>query len=156
MASDDNQPSSAADPFDLQRFLYAQEGPYKIALRELRAGKKTSHWMWFIFPQLAGLGTSPMAERFAIQSRDEAAAYLAHKTLGARLHACAAALLTHENKSAREIMGEPDDLKLHSSATLFAQVSPPDSPFHQLLTRYFDSEPDPRTLELLQRETTVH
>ncbi len=141
--------ASGRDRFDLERFTYAQEGPFPIALRELRAGRKQSHWMWFIFPQLAGLGSSPMAERFAIASRQEAAAYLAHPTLGPRLRQCAEALLAHDGKSPTAILGHPDDLKLRSSATLFASVSPAGSPFHRLLDAFYDGQPDPRTIDLL-------
>ena len=97
--------------------------------------------MWFIFPQITGLGRSPMARRFAIRSRDEAAAYLAHPELGKRLRACAGALLEHRDKSAQQILGAPDDLKLHASATLFALVSEPGSVFHALLDGFFDGEP---------------
>ena len=152
--SDDAQ--TAADPFELSRFELAQEGPYPIALRELEAGQKQSHWMWFIFPQIAGLGTSPMAQRFAIQSRDEAAAYLAHPELGERLRTCAKALLNHRDKSAHDILGSPDDLKLHASATLFAEVSEPGSPFCLLLDAFFGGQPDPRTLSLLPNRPRLY
>src|SRR4051794_19669738 len=106
------------DPHNLARFVTAQEPVYDQALAELNAARKTSHWMWFIFPQLAGLGHSPTAQHYAIKSREEAQAYLTHPTLGPRLIECANALLPHQNKSATQILGTPDDLKLNSSATL--------------------------------------
>jgi uncharacterized protein (DUF1810 family) len=133
--------------FDLTRFLQAQETRFETALAELRRGAKRTHWMWFIFPQIAGLGSSPTARHYAIASRDEAVAYLNHPVLGPRLIECAEALLAVEGKPASEIMGFPDDLKLRSSATLFAAVSPPGSAFHRLLEKYFAGEPDPKTLE---------
>jgi len=126
-----------ADPYQLQRFVDAQDAVYARALEELRRGRKESHWMWVVFPQMAGLGRSTMSERYAIRSDDEARAYLAHPTLGARLTECAEAVLAVEGRSAREIFGSPDDLKLRSSATLFAGVSPPGSVFQRLLDKYF-------------------
>jgi uncharacterized protein (DUF1810 family) len=137
------------DPHNLARFVTAQQPLYEQALKELNAARKTSHWMWFIFPQLAGLGHSPTAQHFAIQSKEEAQAYLNHPTLGPRLIECANALLKHDGKSATQILGTPDDLKLRSSATLFAQITPQDSPFAQLLQKYFNNQPDPKTLQLL-------
>ena len=112
--------SVPADPHDLQRFVSAQRGIYELALAELRQGRKTSHWMWFVFPQIAGLGRSAMSVRYAISSAGEAAAYWRHDVLGPRLKACIEALISHRNLSARQIMGSPDDLKLRSSLTLFA------------------------------------
>jgi uncharacterized protein (DUF1810 family) len=141
---------SSPDPHNLTRFLDAQAPTYAQALAELQAGHKRSHWMWFIFPQLAGLGHSSTAQFYAIESLDEARAYLAHPTLGPRLIECAEALLHHEGKSATQILGTPDDLKLRSSATLFAQLTPADSVFAQLLKKYYNNQPDPKTLELLQ------
>jgi uncharacterized protein (DUF1810 family) len=143
--------AGSADPHDLARFVEAQEGVYPHALAELRAGRKRSHWMWFVFPQLDGLGSSPMARRYAIKSRAEAEAYLRHPALGPRLLECAAALLGVEGKTAHEIFGSPDDWKLRSCATLFAQVSPAGSPFERVLDAYFAGRPDERTLELLAR-----
>lgn len=140
---------SADDPFDLARFLAAQSSSYAAALAEIASSRKRTHWMWFVFPQLAGLGTSAMAERYAIRSLDEARAYLAHGVLGPRLVECATALLALEGCSARQIFGSPDDLKLRSSVTLFALASPEDSVFHAVLARYFASAPDARTLALL-------
>jgi uncharacterized protein (DUF1810 family) len=137
------------DPHDLARFVEAQAGVYDRALAEIRRGRKSSHWMWFIFPQIAGLGSSSTARRYAIQSRAEAEAYLAHPVLGPRLVECAEAALAVEGRTAFEVFGSPDDLKLRSSATLFAQVSPPGSVFERLLAKYFDGEPDEKTLRLL-------
>jgi uncharacterized protein (DUF1810 family) len=137
------------DPHDLARFVQAQEDDFDRALAEIRAGRKRSHWMWYVFPQFAGLGTSAMAARYAIESAEEAEAYLRHPVLGPRLRACAEAVLGVRGRSAREIFGTPDDLKLRSSATLFAAVSPGGSVFRQLLDRYFQGAPDHRTLELL-------
>ena len=138
------------DVFDLARFVDAQAPVYETALAEIAAGRKRSHWMWFIFPQLDGLGSSAMAQRFAVRSRAEAEAYLAHPLLGARLRACAQAALDVPAKSAHDIFGYPDDMKLRSSATLFAAVSEPDSVFHRLIERFFGT-PDDRTLDLLSR-----
>jgi uncharacterized protein (DUF1810 family) len=137
------------DPFGLERFVEAQRGTYARALGEIRGGRKSSHWMWFIFPQIDGLGFSATSRFFAIKCREEALAYLAHPVLGPRLRECAEAALAVEGKSAARIFGSPDDMKLRSSATLFAQVSPPQSVFHRLLDKYFDGEPDPGTEERL-------
>ncbi|MBL9175408.1 MAG: DUF1810 domain-containing protein [Verrucomicrobiales bacterium] len=143
---------SAANPHLLSRFVSAQATTYETALGELRRGRKETHWMWFIFPQIAGLGSSEMAQRYALRSRDEAAAYLAHPILGPRLEECAQALLEVPGKSALEILGSPDDLKLRSCATLFREVAGPQSRFGALLDRFFSGQPDPRTLALLSRE----
>jgi uncharacterized protein (DUF1810 family) len=134
---------------DLERFVGAQEGLYDDALAEVRAGRKRTHWMWFVFPQIAGLGLSAMAQRYAIRDLGEARAYLAHPTLGPRLVTCAEAVLGVHGRTAHEIFGSPDDMKLRSCATLFAQVSPEGSVFHQVLDRYFDGRPDSRTLTLI-------
>lgn len=136
-------------PHDLSRFAQAQADVYELALAELKSGQKRSHWMWFIFPQIDGLGSSPTARRYAIRNLAEAKSYLAHPVLGPRLLASAAALLEIKGRSAREILGSPDDLKLRSCATLFAQISPSDSVFHRLLDQYFQGQPDRKTLELL-------
>ena len=133
----------------LQRFLDAQDGVYATALAELRAGRKRSHWMWFVFPQIAGLGHSSTAAYYAIADLAEARAYLAHPLLGARLAECAEALLGVTGRTAHEIFGSPDDLKLRSSMTLFAQVAGPDSVFRRVLERYYGGEADARTLDLL-------
>jgi uncharacterized protein (DUF1810 family) len=141
---------SSADPFDLNRFVEAQEGSYPVALAELRAGRKRTHWIWYIFPQIAGLGHSAMSERYAIRSEDEARAYLAHPILGPRLIESAEAVLGVKGRSVHEIMGSPDDLKLRSCATLFARVSPEGSIFHRILEHYYNSGPDWSTLEILK------
>jgi len=137
------------DPFNLARFVEAQEPDYARALDEIRRGRKVSHWMWYVFPQAIGLGGSAMSQRYAIRSTGEARAYLAHPVLGPRLRTCAAAVLANSGRSAHDIFGSPDDLKLRSSATLFAAVSPRDSVFEQIIERYFGGEADPRTVQWL-------
>lgn len=137
------------DPHDLQRFVAAQREIHAEALDELRRGSKVGHWMWFVFPQIDGLGRSETAKFFALKSRAEAQVYLRHEILGPRLEECAAALLAVEGKSAGEIFGSPDDLKLHSSMTLFAAMGGEDSVFHAVLAKFFRGAPDGRTLELL-------
>jgi uncharacterized protein (DUF1810 family) len=131
----------------LQRFVEAQDsgGTYERALAELRAGRKTSHWMWFVLPQIAGLGQSEMSRRYAIASASEARAYLDHPVLGPRLVACAEAMLEHESTSAEEILGGIDAVKLRSSMTLFAAVAPEQPVFQRVLDRYFGGEPDEAT-----------
>ena len=133
----------------LQRFLTAQIPVYDQALAELRAGAKQSHWMWFVFPQLAGLGQSAMSRQYAIQSLDEARAYLAHPVLGARYRECCQAVMNVRSKSAREIFGAPDDLKFRSSLTLFAEAAPDELLFFNLLEKYYDGDADETTLEIL-------
>ena len=137
------------DPYDLNRFVEAQATIFEQALSEIRRGGKRSHWMWFIFPQIAGLGWSPTSRHYAIRSREEAAAYLRHPILGPRLVECVEALLALEGTTASAIFGYPDDLKLRSSATLFARVSPPGSVFQQILDRYFGGAADAKTTRLL-------
>ncbi|HKW00097.1 MAG TPA: DUF1810 domain-containing protein [Vicinamibacterales bacterium] len=137
------------DPFDLARFVEAQALHYEQALTEVRLGRKRSHWMWFIFPQCDGLGSSSMSRRYAIKSLAEAEAYLRHPVLGQRLMACCQAALSVDARSAHDIFGSPDDLKLRSCATLFASVSPPRSVFEQVLDRFFGGERDPGTLRWL-------
>jgi uncharacterized protein (DUF1810 family) len=137
------------DPHDLSRFLNAQEGCYEIALSEIRRGQKRSHWMWYIFPQYVGLGISATSHRYAIKSVAEANAYLNHPVLGPRLLECAEAALGVQGRSAYEIFGSPDDIKLKSSATLFAHVSPAGSVFERVLDKYFRGERDDKTLRLL-------
>jgi uncharacterized protein (DUF1810 family) len=139
------------DPYDLARFVGAQQGIYEQALGEIRRGQKRSHWMWYVFPQFAGLGSSPTSVRYAIRSCGEAEAYLAHRILGQRLVECAEAVLEIQGRSAREIFGSPDDMKLQSSATLFASVSPEGSVFERVISKYFGGQPDERTLELMRR-----
>jgi len=138
------------DPFDLARFVDAQRDHYRAALAELRAGRKTTHWMWFFFPQFDGLGTSLRARRYAIRSLDEARAYFGHPGLCARLEQFSLTMLKIRDSSARQILGSPDDLKLRSSATLFALISPPGSVFEQVLDRYFEGERDSETLRLIE------
>lgn len=140
----------ATDPHNLSRFLEAQHGSFPIALSEIRQGRKQSHWMWFVFPQYVGLGISPTSQRYAIKSLAEAEAYLSDPVLGPRLMECAQALLDVDGGSAHEIFGSPDDIKLKSSATLFAHVSPPDSVFERVLDKYFRGERDDKTLRLLR------
>ena len=146
--------TGGADSHDLARFLDAQRSCYARVLEELAAGQKTSHWMWFIFPQLRGLGMSSTARRFGLSGLEEARAYLAHPLLGTRLRECTRLVLAVEGRTAHEIFGSPDDLKLRSCLTLFAQAAEP-SPaadprvFGEALARYYGGEPDPRTLELL-------
>lgn len=135
--------------FDLDRFVAAQRNVHDGALRELQAGRKMGHWMWFIFPQLAGLGTSEMSRTYAIASLDEARAYLAHPVLGLRLRACATAVLGVPGRSANEIMGSVDAVKLRSSMTLFHRADPTEPAFADVLERYFDGVPDPETDALL-------
>ncbi len=157
--------SDPTDPYDLARFVEAQAGApvarslrdgveehdYEQALSEIRSGRKRSHWMWYIFPQFEGLGASPTSRRYAIKSIAEAEAYLRHPVLGPRLLETAQAAVEVEGRSAFEVFGTPDDMKLQSCATLFASVSPAGSVFHQVLDRYFGGEPDDRTLRLLGR-----
>jgi len=140
-----------ADPFNLQRFLDAQKAIYDRACSELRQGRKTSHWMWFIFPQIKGLGFSPTAQRFAISSLEEAEAYLAHPILGPRLIECTELLTRVDGRTASEIFGYPDDLKFRSCMTLFAHATSHNEVFVQALNKYFDGEFDPATVALLQR-----
>lgn len=145
-----NAPGS--DPFELSRFIEAQAASYELARQELAAGQKRSHWMWFIFPQVAGLGFSSMAQRYAIRSRAEAEAYLQHPVLGQRLRECVDLLLAVEGRSAEQIMGDPDFRKLQSSMTLFAEVAPGEPRFERLLEKYYGGEKDQKTLSFLVRE----
>jgi uncharacterized protein (DUF1810 family) len=140
-----------ADTYDLERFVAAQDasGTYRRAVEELRAGFKSSHWMWFVFPQIAGLGQSPVSRQFAISSIAEATAYLQHPVLGPRLHECAEILAGLKGRSADQIFGSIDAMKLRSSMTLFHRAAPDDPLFGQVLTRYFDGLPDHATDALL-------
>ena len=135
------------DPYDLQRFVAAQDagGTYRHAVAELRAGRKASHWMWFVFPQIAGLGYSPTARTYAITSLAEARAYLAHQVLGARLIECAGVLAGLRGRTAEQVFGEVDALKLRSSMTLFMHAGPDEPVFRQVLEHYFDGIPDSAT-----------
>ena len=137
------------DAFNLDRFVRAQEADYDAALAEIRSGRKHSHWMWYVFPQIAGLGISATSQQFAIRGLAEATAYLAHPILGPRLIDCADALLALDGRSAHDIFGSPDDMKLRSCATLFAQVSTGNSVFERILDKYFDGQADERTLALV-------
>jgi uncharacterized protein (DUF1810 family) len=137
------------DAFDLDRFVRAQDRVLAEVRRELAEGRKRSHWMWFVFPQLKGLGHSAMAQRYGIGSLAEARAYLAHPVLGPRLADCTALVNRVEGSSAHDIFGSPDDMKFRSSMTLFAMAQPDAPQFRQALDKYFDGAPDPRTQELL-------
>ena len=139
----------ADDPFDLQRFVDAQAAVYERVRAELKNGRKQSHWMWFIFPQFAGLGRSAMAQRYAISSLDEAKAYLAHPTLGPRLRECTRLVVRVDGKSAYEILGSPDDMKFRSCMTLFARAAPEEALFRTALEKYFDGVEDSQTLTRL-------
>jgi uncharacterized protein (DUF1810 family) len=139
---------TANDPYDLERFVQAQHD-YAQALSEIRQGRKQSHWMWYIFPQFEGLGISATSRQYAVKSIAEAKAYLAHPLLGRRLTECAEAVLRLERRSAAEIFGNPDDLKLRSSATLFAYVSSDGSVFHRIIDKYFHGQNDKTTLRLI-------
>jgi uncharacterized protein (DUF1810 family) len=135
--------------YDLERFVRAQEPVYAAVVEELRAGRKRSHWMWFIFPQIAGLGRSDMAQRYAIANDDEAADYLAHPVLGPRLRECAGIVAALNQSDANAIFGSPDDMKFRSSMTLFADTAPDEAVFQACIDKYFDGEPDPETLARL-------
>jgi uncharacterized protein (DUF1810 family) len=145
-------PPEQKSPLNLDRFVEAQAHNYEDAVAELRAGRKTSHWMWYVFPQIQGLGTSAMSSRYSIKSEDEARAYLNHPILGRRLRECATIVLNIEGRSANEIFGSPDDMKLRSSATLFAYVSG-DEIFQKILDKYFAGETDVNTIELLEKHS---
>lgn len=145
--------SAIPDPYDLRRFVEAQDPVFERVRAELREGRKRSHWMWFVFPQIAGLGRSEIAKKFAIASRREAEAYLRHPVLGARLRECTRLVNSVEGRPIEEIFGAPDDLKFRSSMTLFAkaatEVAPGDKVFEDALRKYFGGRPDPATLERL-------
>jgi len=143
--------NDTGDAHELARFIDAQEAVYARALAEIRGGRKRSHWMWFIFPQFQGLGFSETSRRYAIRSAEEARAYLAHPVLGPRLLECAEAAAAVEGRTAAEVFGSPDDMKLQSCATLFAQVSPAGSVFERLIHKYFEGRPDEGTLRLMER-----
>jgi len=141
--------SGNSDPFNLQRFVEAQDPVFEQVTSELRSGRKTSHWIWFIFPQIQGLGRSPTAIEYAISGLDEARAYLAHAVLGPRLKECTELVLRVENRSAAQIFMSPDDMKFRSCMTLFSQVSPEDDIFKRALQKYFRGVPDQLTLDRL-------
>jgi uncharacterized protein (DUF1810 family) len=143
--------SASDDPYDLARFVDAQASDYVRAVSEIRKGQKDTHWMWYVFPQFDGLGFSPRSRHYAIKSVAEAEAYLRHPILGPRLRESAEAALAVDGRTALEIFGSPDDMKLQSSATLFAAVSPAGSVFERVLDKYFDGARDARTIDLLKR-----
>lgn len=157
-----NDPLGQPDPFNLRRFVSAQEEIYSrraetvyaAALAELRSGQKRTHWMWFIFPQYKGLGYSSMSQHYAIQSSEEARHYLSHPLLGSRLVECAEAVLNTNGRSASQIFGSPDDMKLRSSMTLFATVTDSESIFSRVLDKYFQGQQDTKTLELLTKDSS--
>jgi uncharacterized protein (DUF1810 family) len=145
--------SDRGDPYDLNRFISAQEGVYDRAIAELRGGQKRSHWMWYIFPQMEGLGNSPTTRLYSIKSLDEARQYLAHPVLGTRLVECAEAVLAVQGQSAADIFGHPDDWKLQSSMTLFELVSGPGSVFERVLDRYYGGKRDSRTIQIVGNQS---
>lgn len=142
------------DPYDLERFVQAQQSTYTRARDELVRGRKTTHWMWFVFPQLAGLGHSATSKKYAIASLEEARAYLAHPVLGARLRECTRIVNAIDDKSIRDVFGSPDDLKFRSSMTLFAHAAPDDDVFQTAIDQHFESHHDPLTLARLAPTAT--
>jgi uncharacterized protein (DUF1810 family) len=140
---------NANDPYDLQRFVEAQSGCFEQVCSELRNGQKQSHWIWFIFPQLKGLGSSPMALKYAISSKPEAKAYLSHLILGPRLTHCAELVVAVEGRPIKQILGSPDDLKFRSCMTLFANIASENSVFQRALEKYFAGQPDRLTIDRL-------
>jgi uncharacterized protein (DUF1810 family) len=142
-------------PYDLKRFVKAQDVNFESARDELRRGRKTSHWMWYVFPQIEGLGHSPTSEKFAIKSKAEALAYLAHPVLGPRLIDCTRIVNSLEGLSAHQIFGSPDDMKFRSSMTLFHEVSPGTEVFKEALGKYFGGNVDPRTLERMRTDPSA-
>jgi uncharacterized protein (DUF1810 family) len=142
------------DPYDLHRFIRSQQDTYAQAVDELAEGRKTSHWMWFVFPQLRGLGRSAMATKYGIASLDEARAYLAHPLLGPRLKQCVRLVLRIDGRSIHDIFGSPDDMKFRSCMTLFDLAAPQEPIFAEALQKYFGGTPDARTLELLQTRSS--
>ena len=141
-----------SDPFKLERFLIGQSKNYADAFAEISEGCKRTHWMWYIFPQMAGLAFSEIARHYGITSAAEARAYLDHPVLGVRLRACAEAVMKVSDRSAHDIFGTPDDLKLRSCATLFSAIEPTGSVFHQIIDKYYGGKPDDRTLGFLRME----
>jgi uncharacterized protein (DUF1810 family) len=137
------------DPFNLQRFVFAQQAVYDNVLDELRAGRKQSHWMWFVFPQIRGLGHSAMAQKFAITSLEEARAYLLHPILGMRLRECSRIVADTEGRSINDIFGDPDNRKFHSCMTLFSKAAEENEIFRKCLRKYFSGQEDPQTLALI-------
>jgi uncharacterized protein (DUF1810 family) len=152
--ADPNELTGMNEPYDLSRFVEAQEGDYEQAIAEIRSGRKHSHWMWYVFPQFEGLGFSSTSRKYAIKSLAEAKAYLNHPVLGPRLLECVEEALGIERRSAHDIFGSPDDMKLRSCATLFAHVSPAGSVFDRLLDKYFKGKADDKTFQLLSIKPT--
>ena len=150
-----DKPRSPDDPHDLIRFVEAQEDHFAQALAEISSGRKRSHWMWFIFPQIDGLAFSSTSKRYSIKSVEEAKAFLNHPVLGPRLLECMDAVVRVEGRSATDIFGSPDDLKLRSCATLFASVSPPNSVFERVIDKYYQGERDGKTLQLLGSDAGI-
>ena len=146
---DSESPTRTYDPHDLDRFVQAQSASYASAISEIRSGRKRSHWMWYVFPQIDGLGSSATTKRYSIKSVAEAEAYLRHPVLGPRLSECFEAVLAVEGRSALEIFGPVDEMRLHSCATLFARVCPSGSVFERILEKYFRGEGDGKTLRFL-------
>jgi uncharacterized protein (DUF1810 family) len=144
-----------SDPYDLQRFVRAQDANFESAREELRRSRKTSHWMWYVFPQIEGLGHSATSQKFAIKSRNEAVAYLAHPLLGTLLTECTNIVNALHGRTASEIFGSPDDMKFRSSMTLFHEVSPGTDMFKEALVKYFGGKADPRTLERMRASPSV-
>ena len=149
MPVDKSLSSDDADPFDLRRFVDAQDRVYDTVLAELRTGAKRSHWIWFVFPQLRGLGHSPTAQRFGISSLDEARAYLAHPVLGPRLRGCTRLVAAIDGRSVDQIFGWPDNLKVRSSMTLFARATDDNAEFRAVLDKFYNGDDDPATVERL-------
>jgi uncharacterized protein (DUF1810 family) len=144
-------PQQTIGGYDLQRFVLAQQPVYATALSQLKAGQKKTHWIWFVFPQVDGLGHSAMSQRYAIKSKDEAVAYLGHPLLGTRLAECTRAVLDVGDRTAHEIFGSPDELKFRSSMTLFEGINAGGGPYRKALDRFFGGERDPATLAVLGR-----
>ncbi len=144
-----NDITTNKDPYNLNRFISAQDKIYETVIKELKNGKKQTHWMWYIFPQIDGLGTSATSKYYGIKSIEEAQQYLNHPVLGKRLLECAEIVITLEGKSIAEIFGFPDNLKLKSSITLFAYIAKPDSIFARIIDKYFEGEKDVKTLDIL-------
>ena len=148
--SSPNTIDTQSDPYDLMRFIQAQENVYPQVIRELTEGRKSSHWIWYIFPQVSGLGYSATSKAYAIKSQAEALAYIRHPILGQRLRECANLLLQLEGATAYEILGSPDDMKVRSCLTLFSQIAPEEPVFTQVLDRFYGGEMDPLTLAILR------
>ena len=142
------------DALNVEEFLAAQDPIYSQVKAELKSGRKVTHWMWFIFPQLSGLGSSAMAQKFGLRSLEDARTYLHHPVLGSRLRECARLLIDLEEKPIQQILGAPDDLKLRSCLTLFSAAAPEETLFRQALNKYFDGAPDAKTLQLIRRTST--